>query len=97
MAVDYDVRHRDDDEDVRELEELKAASATRTAQRPDVEPDEVELAETFELPGADLSDESLTVRVDPQQADEFTCAGCFMVCHRSQLAVADQMLCQDCV
>jgi len=96
MAVDYDVRHRDNDENVRELEEMKAASATRTAQRPDIEPDEVEVAETFELPGADLSDELLTVRVQPQQVDEFTCAACFLVRHHTQLADADQMLCRDC-
>jgi len=96
MAVDYDVRSRDSEEDVRELEELKAASATERAQRPDVEPDEAEVAETFELPGADLSGESLSVRVDPQQVDEFTCTGCFLVRHHAQLAAADPMLCRDC-
>jgi hypothetical protein len=96
MAVDYDVRHGDNDEDVSQIEELKAASATRTAQQPNVEPDEAELAETFELPGADLSDESLTVQVEPQHADEFTCTGCFLVRHHTQLAIPDQMLCRDC-
>jgi hypothetical protein len=96
MAVDYDARHRDSDQDVQELEELKAASATRTGQQPDVEPDEAEIAEAFELPGADLSGESLTVRVDPQQVDEFTCAACFLVRHHTQLALPDQMLCRDC-
>ena len=96
MAVDYDVRHRDSDEDVQELEELKAASAAEKGQRPDVEPDEAEVAETFELPGADLSGESLSVRVDPKRVDEFTCTGCFLVRHHTQLAVADRMLCRDC-
>ena len=96
MAVDYDVRHHDTEQDVRDLEELKAASATHTAQQPAVEPDEAEIAETFELPGADLSDESLSVRVDPKQGDEFTCTGCFLVRHHAQLAVTDPMLCRDC-
>ena len=32
-----------------------------------------------------LSDENLTVRVLPRQADEFTCSKCFLVHHRSQL------------
>lgn len=96
MAVDYDVRRGDNDEDVSQIEELKAASATRTDQRPDVEPDEAEAAETFELPGADLSDESLTVRVEPQHADEFTCSACFLVHHHTQLAIPDKMLCSDC-
>jgi hypothetical protein len=50
-----------------------------------VDVDEAELAENLELPGADLSDESLTVRVLPRQADEFTCSKCFLVHHRSQL------------
>ncbi len=54
--------------------------------------------ETFELPGADLSDESLTVRVLPRQADEFTCSKCFLVHHRSQLAkiVDGQPICTEC-
>jgi Domain of unknown function (DUF4193) len=28
----------------------------------------------------------LTVRVLPRQSDEFTCASCFLVRHRSQIA-----------
>ena len=31
----------------------------------------------FELPGADLSGEELTVTVVPVRADEFTCSSCF--------------------
>jgi len=51
-----------------------------------------------ELPGADRSDEELTVRVIPKQADEFTCTSCFLVHHRSRLADAGnaRMLCADC-
>ena len=59
----------------------------------------MEAAEAFELPGADLSHEELTVRVLPKQADEFTCASCFLVKHRSQLAETRGGLdyCVDCV
>jgi len=60
--------------------------------------DETDTAESFELPGADLSGEELTVRVLPKQADEFTCGSCFLVHHRSRLA--DQrgglFICRDC-
>lgn len=98
MSLDYDAphRHREDGEGGQGIEELKVATATRTAQRPDVEPDEAEIADTYELPGADLSDESLSVRVEPQHADEFTCAGCFLVRHHSQRVATDPMLCRDC-
>jgi hypothetical protein len=37
-------------------------------------------------PSQDRSHEELTVRVLPRQSDEFTCAGCFLVRHRSQIA-----------
>jgi len=39
----------------------------------------------FDLTGADLFDVELEVVVLPPQADEFTCANCFLVKHRSQL------------
>ena len=79
------------------LEELKARRADKAASTVDV--DETELAENLELPGADLSDESLTVRVLPRQEDEFTCSVCFLVHHRSQLAkeVKGMPVCTECV
>lgn len=84
MATDYDAPRKTDEELAEDsLEELKARRADKAASTVDV--DEAELAETLELPGADLSDESLTVRVLPRQADEFTCSVCFLVHHRSQL------------
>ena len=63
-----------------------------------VDEDETEAAEGFELPGADLSGEELSVRVLPRQADEFTCASCFLVHHRSQLAGEKngQPICSEC-
>jgi hypothetical protein len=97
MATDYDAPRKTDDELAEDsLEELKAQRATKASSSVDV--DEVELAENLELPGADLSDESLTVRVIPRQADEFTCSKCFLVRHRSQLAkeTADGPVCRDC-
>jgi hypothetical protein len=85
MATDYDAPRRDEAEvGADSLEELKARRAD--SQSASVDVDEVEVAETFELPGADLADEELTVRVVPMQADEFRCSRCFLVHHRSQLA-----------
>ena len=58
------------------------------------------MAEGFELPGADLSREELSVHVVPQLEDEFTCSECFLVHHRSSLAYIDdvtgQPVCTDC-
>lgn len=84
MATDYDAPRKTDEELAEDsLEELKARRAEKASAA--VELDEAEQAEMMELPGADLSDESLTVRVLPRQADEFTCSRCFLVHHRSQL------------
>jgi hypothetical protein len=97
MATVYDAPRKTDDELAEDsIEELKARRVDKAASTVDV--DEVELAESLELPGADLSDESLTVRVIPRQADEFTCSRCFLVHHRSQLAreVGGQPVCRDC-
>ena len=97
MATDYDAPRKTDDELAEDsLEELKAQRANKAGSSVDVA--EVELAENLELPGADLSDEVLTTRVVPRQADEFTCAKCFLVHHRSQLAkeVKGESICRDC-
>lgn len=97
MATDYDAP-RKTEEDIREesLEELKARRADKAATMIDV--DEVEEVETLVLPGADLSDQSLTARVVPEQADEFTCSICFLVHHRSQLVkeVNGRAVCSEC-
>ena len=97
MATDYDAPRKTDTEEENEsLEELKAQSATKGSTTIDI--DEADLAETLELPGADLSDESITVMVIPKQADEFTCSRCFLVQHRSQLAKNSKAgpVCNDC-
>ncbi len=97
MATDYDSPRKTDDEMSEDsLEELKARRADKTAGAVDV--DEADLAESLELPGADLSNEELSVRVLPRQADEFTCSRCFLVHHRSQLAKTkgSQLVCKEC-
>lgn len=98
MATDYDAPRRTEESEIGEdsLEELKARRAE--AQSGSVDVDEADLAESLELPGADLSGEELTVRVLPMQEDEFRCASCFLVHHRSQLAESrdGQPICRDC-
>ena len=98
MATDYDAPRRSDADELAEdsLDELKARRVE--AQSAVVDIDESETAESFELPGADLSGEELTVKVIPKQADEFTCSSCFLVHHRSRLAETrgSQLICRDC-
>lgn len=98
MATDYDAPRRTESDDVSEdsLEELKARR--NEAQSAVVDIDETDTAESFELPGADLSGEELSVRVVPKQADEFTCSSCFLVHHRSRLATdsGGVFVCRDC-
>ena len=96
MATDYDAPRKTDEESEDSIEELKTRRNDKNSGK--VDEDEVEAAETFELPGADLSHEELTVRVLPRQADEFTCASCFLVQHRSRIATVagDQTICSDC-
>ena len=68
MTVDYDAPRRTQVEPEEEsLEELAGRRNDPTAAVIDV--DEADAADSFELPGAYLSDEELTVRVIPKQAD----------------------------
>jgi hypothetical protein len=97
MATDYDAPRKTDEElNEESLEELKAQSSKATSSGVDM--DEADLNESLELPGADLSDESITVLVIPKKADEFTCSRCFLVNHRSQIAkeVDGLPVCNDC-
>lgn len=97
MATDYDAP-RKTEEDISEdsIEELKARRSDKSSGS--VDEDEIEAAEGYELPGADLSGEELAVRVLPRQADEFTCTNCFLVHHRSQLAYEKNgsQVCTEC-
>ncbi|CAG7637908.1 DUF4193 domain-containing protein [Rhodococcus opacus] len=97
MATDYDAPRTTGPEELEHdsLEELTASRNKSRSAAADVE--EADTAESFELPGADLSGEDFTVRVISKKVDEFTCASCFLVHHRSRLADPDgQMICRDC-
>ncbi|WP_159808707.1 DUF4193 domain-containing protein [Cellulomonas citrea] len=97
MATDYDAPRKTEEELSEDsLQELQARRSDKNSGV--VDEDETEAAEGFELPGADLSGEELSVRVLPRQADEFTCSHCFLVHHRSQLAYErnGQPVCSEC-
>jgi len=94
VATDYDTPRTNDEEQTEQsLEALKARRAESAADLgDDADPFEAEL----DLPGGDLGDEDLAIRVVPKQADEFTCTSCFLVHHRSQLADSKKIICRDC-
>jgi hypothetical protein len=78
------------------LEELRTR---RTAtQSPSVDVDDTEIAESFELPGAEQIDEELTVPVVPLRTDEFRCSSCFLVHHHNQWSGqrGGQDICREC-
>ena len=85
MATDYDAPRKNEDEVSEDsIEELK--SRRNDAGSAEIEEDENEAAENFELPGADLS-------------KEFTCSECFLVHHASQLDHVDangNPVCTEC-
>ena len=82
MATDYDAPRKSDD-DSESIEALKERVPDKMSGSVDV--DDSDNPSGFELPGADLSDLELDVVVLPPQQDEFTCASCFLVKHRSQV------------
>ncbi|MFH5821683.1 DUF4193 domain-containing protein [Georgenia sp. AZ-5] len=97
MAIDYDApRKHEEDLNEDSLEELTTTPPDTVASSTIDAEDEAN--EGFELPGADLSGEELTVKVIPRQDDEFTCSACFLVHHRSQIAYLNngQPVCTEC-
>ncbi len=98
MPTDYDAPRQKETDDVADdsLEEL--AGRRNDAATAVLDVADGEELEDFELPGADLSGEELTVRVVPKQADEFTCSSCFLVQHRHRIArhIGDRLICEDC-
>jgi hypothetical protein len=97
VSIDYDIpRARVEDEATETLDVLTSGKATLNGA--DVDVDEADAADNFELPGADLSREELLVQVIPVQADEFTCMSCFLVHHRSQLVreTEGRSYCSEC-
>jgi len=98
MATDYDAPRKTESDDVAE-ESLEAIAGRRNdAAIAVIDVDDGDELDAFELPGADLSGEELTVRVVPKQADEFTCSSCFLVQHRNRLArqTGTELICSDC-
>ena len=95
MATDYDAPRRTDNR-----RGVRGSRGRRggTRRSPPLSTSTTDSAENFELPGADLSGEELSVWVIPKQADEFTCSSCFLVHHRSRLASEKNgvMICTDC-
>jgi len=96
-TTDYDARRisendAQDKSSIRELAPVLQGAGTAVV---DEDPNDVHL---FELPGADLSGEELTVTVIPQRADEFTCSSCYLVQHRSRMRSSSSGLpvCADC-
>lgn len=96
-TTDYDARRvsENDTQDKSPLRELATDLRGPGAAVVDEDPNDVHF---FELPGADLSGEELSVSVIPQRADEFTCSSCFLVQHRSRLRLSSSGLpvCADC-
>src|ERR1700745_4306741 len=97
MATDYDSpRKTEDDVTEDSLQELQARRMDKSSTAIDIDPDDV--AESLELPGADLSNEELSFRVIPRQADEFTCTRAFLL-HPPSQAADDrngQLVCREC-
>lgn len=94
--IDYDAPRQttvDLEEDGQSALEIRAVSLRSSG-----DSDEAEAGGSFELAGADLSDEDLVVAVVPMRADEFRCSRCFLVYHRTQRArlTADQDICDVC-
>jgi hypothetical protein len=97
MATDYDASRKTEEEQKEEsLETLQMASATGDKNSGRIDEDEAEAAESFELPGADLSHEELSIEVRPKQDNEFTCTSCFLVQHPSMRDTPTADLCRDC-
>ncbi|GAA5124596.1 DUF4193 domain-containing protein [Alloalcanivorax gelatiniphagus] len=97
MATDYDASRKTEEEQKEEsLEARRLTSGEQDKSSGKVDEDETDLAESYELPGADLSHETLSIEVVPKQIDEFTCRSCFLVQHHSRRSSPTVDLCADC-
>ena len=99
MATDYDAPRRSTLDPGEMADDAVEVVHDRRHHAQSAEVDEIDTAESVELPGADLSGEERRMRVVPQQADEFRCSACFLVQHRHRYAGQrhGQPICQDCV
>lgn len=97
MATDYDEPRKEQaDAQAQSLEEAKAAANGNKLQQPNIDEDENAAADSFELPGADLSNETLVVEVIPKQDNELTCSVCFLVHQSSAMNSTNPPVCRDC-
>lgn len=80
---------------VGDLEEFLQRKERRGSTRAEEVDDEEALFEAMEEREG-RGTESLTVKVVPEQPDEFTCRRCFLVKHRTQLRDRKRMFCADC-
>lgn len=80
---------------VGDLEEFLQRKERRGSTRGEEVDDEEALFEAMEEREG-RGTESLTVKVVPEQPDEFTCRRCFLVKHRTQLRDRKRMFCADC-
>lgn len=94
MATDYDEAHSNPED----LGLVNVLPPARNVGQESFLDEDIDTADSFELPGDDLSGEVLQTEVLPQQADEFTCCCCFLVQHKSRLAtdIGAQPICVDC-
>lgn len=84
-------------DDEEEAEGTEASLDELLAKRAEEKADEEEDEALADLARGEERAETLgTIKVLPQQADEFTCRNCFLVKHRSQLADKKKMICRDC-
>src|SRR4029077_14636305 len=97
MATDYDASRKTEDEQKEEsLEARRLTSGEQDKTSGKVDEDETELAESYELPGADLSHETLSIEETPNPVDEITRTVCFLVLHASRRSSPAVALCVDC-
>jgi hypothetical protein len=96
VATDYD-QPRDSEaieaEEAASLEALRGQAMSKTVL---LDVDDSNLLEDLELPGADLSAQSLVEAIVPAQRDEFRCQRCFLIVHKSQRATHGVDVCRDC-
>ncbi|MGQ3384385.1 DUF4193 family protein [Glutamicibacter sp. TV12E] len=80
----------------KEIAQLKAGKTAEMANL--IDESEASLAEDYVLPGGEAAQEEASVEILSEQADEFTCASCFMVRHRTQLVREEsgQKFCSEC-
>lgn len=99
MAVDYDAPRATTVEEELETDSLEGLQAAQADKMSESDDDDGEIIESYDLPDLDISGEDLNVDVVPKQANEFTCASCFLVLHRSRLAETlpnGDKICLDC-